>query len=103
MASGPRALRLRPEDAVAVACIPLDAGSVPELGGRTVRVSQDVPAGHKIAVAPIPEGGEVVKYGQVIGLATCDIVPGEHVTRTISLSPPSSGTMHFALISRQPM
>ncbi|WP_370582785.1 UxaA family hydrolase [Paracoccus sp. NBH48] len=37
------------------------------------------PAGHKIARADIARGAAVVKYGQVIGYATCDIVAGDHV------------------------
>ena len=37
------------------------------------------PAGHKIARADIARGAAVVKYGQVIGYATCDIAAGDHV------------------------
>ena len=37
------------------------------------------PAGHKIARAAIARGVAVVKYGQVIGYATCDIAAGDHV------------------------
>jgi len=42
-------------------------------------VLKDVPFGHKIAVQPIPAGGKVIKYGEVIGLATADIATGEWV------------------------
>lgn len=38
-----------------------------------------VPAGHKIAVRPMKAGQPVLKYGQVIGLASHDIEIGEHV------------------------
>lgn len=41
--------------------------------------SGTIPAGHKIARAPLSQGAPVVKFGQVIGLATADIAPGEHV------------------------
>jgi hypothetical protein len=37
------------------------------------------PAGHKIARAAIARGAAVVKYGQIIGYATCDIAAGDHV------------------------
>ncbi|MDO5641046.1 MAG: UxaA family hydrolase, partial [Paracoccus sp. (in: a-proteobacteria)] len=37
------------------------------------------PAGHKIARIAIAQGQPVVKYGQVIGYATADIAPGDHV------------------------
>ena len=35
--------------------------------------------GHKYAARPIREGETVIKYGQVIGVAGCDIAAGEHV------------------------
>lgn len=35
--------------------------------------------GHKIALIDIPAGGHIVKYGYHIGVATKDIVRGEHV------------------------
>ena len=35
--------------------------------------------GHKYAVKDIKEGQEIIKYGQPIGIAVCDIVKGEHV------------------------
>jgi altronate hydrolase len=40
---------------------------------------QAVPQGHKIALHPIPAGSPVRKYGQIIGFASQDILPGEHV------------------------
>jgi altronate dehydratase len=46
-------------------------------GGITV--SAGVPFGHKIALKDIVEGGEVIKYGVVIGLARTSIRSGEHV------------------------
>ena len=38
-----------------------------------------IPAGHKFALRPIKQGEEVIKYGQVIGRATCDIATGDWV------------------------
>ena len=35
--------------------------------------------GHKMAIGPIRAGGRVIKYGEVIGEALCDIETGEHV------------------------
>jgi hypothetical protein len=46
---------------------------------RTVRAAQDVPRGHKLAVAPIASGAAIMKYGEVIGKASADIGPGAHV------------------------
>lgn len=39
----------------------------------------DIPAYHKVAVAPISKGSEIVKYGECIGLAAVDIPLGSHV------------------------
>ena len=47
-------------------------------GSGTVKLSKDIPFGHKIAVQDIDPGGDVVKYGQVIGLATETIPTGQH-------------------------
>jgi altronate hydrolase len=69
------ALRLNASDDVAVALRQLSRGS--EALGIILR--DDIPAGHKFAVAPIPEGRPVIKYGYPIGLATADITPGQHV------------------------
>ncbi|MFE4893872.1 UxaA family hydrolase [Peribacillus butanolivorans] len=40
---------------------------------------QLIPFGHKIAIKPIEKLATVIKYGEVIGAATIDIEPGEHV------------------------
>ncbi len=66
-----------------MALVPLQPGTsveIPRAGG-TVRLAVDtlIPFGHKIAVAPMDAGGPVVKYGEVIGVATCPILPGQHV------------------------
>ncbi|MCB1679779.1 MAG: altronate dehydratase [Halioglobus sp.] len=44
-----------------------------------VRTTVNIPAGHKVARRPIPCGAPVHRYNQVIGFATADIQPGEHV------------------------
>jgi len=38
-----------------------------------------IPSGHKLAVKQIRKGDQVLKYGQVIGNASQDIMPGDHV------------------------
>lgn len=38
-----------------------------------------VPAYHKIARRDITKGENLIKYGQVMAVATCDIKMGEHV------------------------
>ncbi|MBW2472709.1 MAG: altronate dehydratase [Deltaproteobacteria bacterium] len=70
-------IRLHHEDNVVVALSDLKIGTALENSGATTRDA--VPAGHKVATSPISKGKYVYKYGQIIGIATGDIQPGEHV------------------------
>ena len=45
----------------------------------TVTALSDIPKWHKAAIRDIPEGGEVIKYGERIGNALCDIRTGDYV------------------------
>jgi altronate hydrolase len=76
MANAP-ALRLHVRDNVLVATQALKSGLALEGGGLCV--SQDVPAGHKVAAEAIPQGQPVRKFSQIIGFASADIAPGDHV------------------------
>lgn len=70
------AVRLHPDDDVVVAMTALDPGrGLPD----GTRVLEPVPAGHKVAVRAVTEGDPVRKSGHVIGTATRDIAPGDHV------------------------
>ena len=44
-----------------------------------IKVSADIPYGHKIAIKPIKTGETILKYGLSIGRATADIAAGEHI------------------------
>jgi len=44
-----------------------------------LEVSDSVPYGHKLSVKPIAKGDEVIKNGEVIGVASQSIDRGEHV------------------------
>jgi (2R)-sulfolactate sulfo-lyase subunit alpha len=46
---------------------------------RPVPVNQDVPLGHKVALADVGEGAGVIEYGERIGLARQAISAGDHV------------------------
>ncbi|GAB4084562.1 hypothetical protein GCM10028784_11920 [Myceligenerans cantabricum] len=52
---------------------------VGSVDATSVVVRQDVPRGHKVALSDVGRGAPVRKYGQVIGVATTDIAPGDHV------------------------
>ena len=66
-------------DNVATALEPLEAGERLEVAGATIQVRDAIGSGHKIALARIAAGAEIVKYGSSIGTATRDIEPGSHV------------------------
>ncbi|HXG15242.1 MAG TPA: UxaA family hydrolase, partial [Calidithermus sp.] len=74
-----RVVVLRAEDDVAIAKRPLAAGTVLEDAGGRFEVRQDIPPGHKVARRAVAAGQPVRRYGQVIGFATRDIAPGDHV------------------------
>jgi altronate hydrolase len=73
------AIHLNALDNVAIARVPLSAGQKLRIDGVAVEVLDPVPAGHKIAIARIPAGDVVYRYGQVIGRAKQTIEPGRHV------------------------
>jgi len=79
----PNVLRIDPQDNVVVALYDLAQGTRLDLADGThdldITSADTVPFGHKIAIAAIPQGESVVKYGASIGLASQDIVPGQHV------------------------
>jgi len=70
-------------DNVAVALADLKPGEAVEFKvdgeSREVRVRDEIPYGHKIALRDISKGEKVIKYGEVIGEATEDIPAGSHV------------------------
>ena len=71
------------KDNVAVAIEPIAAGETATflLAGKpvSVPVTEDITIYHKFAIRDIAEGEPVVKYGEHIGIASCDIKAGEHV------------------------
>ncbi len=71
-------------DNVAVAIYQLEGGSevtytLPDGTEETLTAVEPIPLFHKIARTDIAKGERVVKYGEYIGVATCDIKRGEHV------------------------
>jgi altronate hydrolase len=73
------AVHLRPEDNVAVAARPLPAGLAVRHAGVTLTLPRPINLGHKLALRCIARGEAVRKYGQIIGFASTDIQPGDHV------------------------
>ena len=76
---GQVALRLHPDDHVAIAKTDLGEGAILAVDDAHVAVRHAIPTGHKVALTPVAAGDSVRRYGQVIGLARRDIAPGDHV------------------------
>lgn len=72
-------LRIHPSDNVAVALAALPSGAEVRLDARTLKLRDDVPAGHKLALADLTRGAAVVKYGFPIGVTTADVAAGAWV------------------------
>jgi altronate hydrolase len=70
-------IRLHADDDVVIARVELPGGTM--VTKENVRASVRIPAGHKIAVRAVPKGKPVHRYNQIIGFATQDIAPGDHV------------------------
>lgn len=71
----PRTIRLDPADNVIVAVDSLSVGAEAE----GVATSERIPRGHKLAITHITKGDKILKFGQVIGIASQNIAPGAWV------------------------
>jgi (2R)-sulfolactate sulfo-lyase subunit alpha len=40
---------------------------------------KDIPIGHKVALGDLKNGGDVIKYGEVVGRLVADVPVGDHV------------------------
>jgi len=67
---------LNPNDDVWVALRPIAAGTLLDEG---VRARSDIQAGHKVARRAVKSGDPVRRYNEIIGVASADIRPGDHV------------------------
>jgi altronate hydrolase len=70
--AAPAALRLHAADNVLVARVDIAQGATVEGFACLNRI----PAGHKVAAAPIRAGDPILKYNTIIGFASQDIAPG---------------------------
>ena len=72
-------LRITPKDNVAVALSVIEKGAAVEVDGIALTAENEIPAGHKIALADIPAGEKVIKYGFPIGYTKEDVKQGQHI------------------------
>jgi altronate dehydratase small subunit len=80
-----KAMVIHEKDTVATALEPLHTGDIisVEIQNHTekIKLSAEIPAGHKFALIDMEAGTDVTKYGEPIGQSTAKIARGEHVHR----------------------
>ena len=76
---GIRVVHVHPDDNVAVAVSEIAADSHFEVDGNGITTTAAIPPGHKVALAPIAEGSDVIKYGFPIGRASEPIAAGDWI------------------------
>jgi altronate hydrolase len=72
-------IHLHPTDNLAVARVPVAAGTELRVEGARVVAKDYIPAGHKLALRAIAAGEMVERYGQAIGRARMAIEAGRHI------------------------
>jgi len=74
---------LNNKDNVATALTDLASGEIVEMevdkGAISVTLIDSIPFGHKFSLTDIKLDSPIMKYGEIIGKATTDIKPGQHV------------------------
>lgn len=80
-----KAIQIDEKDNVATTTSEVDVGDQLEVispDGKVIlkpKVSEPIPFGHKLAIKPIAKGENIVKYGEVIGVATQPVKAGAWV------------------------
>ena len=70
---------MNPDDNCATALEDISKDSRVQIREISIFINQNIPLGHKIALADIRKGDLVKKYGQTIGIATEDIKKGDWI------------------------
>lgn len=77
-----KAIVMKAKDNVATVTEDIAAGNEIEISieGKilTLRVTENIRFGHKVAIRNIAKDEKIIKYGEVIGVATADIAAGQH-------------------------
>lgn len=75
-----KVIRIHAHDNVWVALADIAAGETLTLDGVIVTAREDIPAKHKIFAKDIPQGGEIMMYGVLVGKAQLDVQAGSRMT-----------------------
>ncbi|ROT94044.1 altronate dehydratase [Altererythrobacter sp. FM1] len=97
----PAAWHCHQRDSVGIAMRDLGAGEGVPLAGVMVKLTDDIPAGHKFALKDHADGDPVIRYGERIGRASQAILAGEHV-HSHNLSTALSGELDYGSFSPAP-
>lgn len=92
-----KTLHIHPKDNVGVALCDLESGSRLAIAGRELVLGHGIPRGHKFALTDIPEGQNILKFGQPIGHASRTIRQGEHV-HVDNVRTNLSGTLEYSYV-----
>ena len=74
-----RCIHIDPKDNIGVVVQDVPAGTPLSCDGIDFTTVDAIPRYNKVALEAIPNGGEVRRYGLLIGLATADIKIGQYV------------------------
>lgn len=72
-------IQIHPNDKVAVALCPLEAGYTVRIGDQEITLREDIPQGHKFVLTDLAEGEEVIKYGYPIGVTREPVPAGSWI------------------------
>lgn len=72
-------IKIHKQDNVAVALQKLEKGFVVQLDTEEIKLIEEIPQGHKLALTEIKKGDSVIKYGNPIGQSTENITKGAWV------------------------
>ena len=90
----PATVKIHRDDNVAVAVMPLAAGTIIEVDGAAITVRDDVAPGHKVALRALAPAESVVKYGYPIGRVSEPVAAGAWV-HSHNLRTALSGTSEY--------
>lgn len=74
-------MKIHPKDNVAIALRDISAGSETVLLGKIVKMKQNIPQAHKVALVDMQEGDLVYKYGCTIAHTLTPVSVGDHLSQ----------------------
>ncbi|AHG21036.1 galactarate dehydrogenase [Chania multitudinisentens RB-25] len=97
----PLYIKVHPQDNVAIVVNNngLAKGAIFPCG---LTLLEHIPQGHKVALQSIPAGGEILRYGEVIGFALRDIPRGNWIDESLVILPPAPELATLPLANQVP-